>query len=91
MSNMTHNERVELEVCIDILNSLIGDFYIIASRHSIPLDNSNKVGTYYRNMVKYAHRLRRSTSYEDVLDAKRNIAVLKKKLTELDVCRKEHN
>jgi hypothetical protein len=59
---MTENERVELEIYIDIINSLIGDFYITASRYNIPLDHDNDVGMYYRKMIKYVGFLRRTTS-----------------------------
>jgi hypothetical protein len=83
---MTDNERTELELYIDVLNSLIADFYRIASKHDIALDNNDKIGNYYRKMIKYVICLRKSTSYEDVLIAKRNIDTIKGKLAKLEAC-----
>lgn len=82
---MTENERVELELYIDTINALIGDFYVIALHHNIPLDGDDRVGKYYKDMIKYVHSLRKTTSYEDVLIAKRNIIAIKEKLVKLEV------
>ena len=84
-ANMTEKERVELEVCVDVLNSLIADFHIIASKHNIPLDKDDNVGVSYRKVVKYVNHLRRTTSYEDVIAAKRNIATIRSRLVRLEV------
>lgn len=83
---MTVNERVELELYIDMINSLIGDFYVIASQNDIPLDKDDNVGHYYRKMLKYVHCLRQTMSYKDVVKAKKNIDAIKQKLVELEVC-----
>ena len=82
---MTNNERVELELYVDILNSLIADFYHISSEHNMPLNRDDNVGTYYRRMIQYVNHLRRATSYEDVLAARKNIAAIKEKLIRLEV------
>ena len=81
---MTDNERVELELYIDVINSLIADFYRFASKHDISLNDDGDVGSYYRKVVKYENHLRRTTSYNDVLAAKDNIAAIKEKLAKLE-------
>lgn len=82
---MTNNERTELELYIDVLNSLIGDFYVITSRYNISLDKDDNVGAYYRSMLQCVDSLRRTTSYEDVLEAKEKIAEIKRTLAKLEV------
>lgn len=81
---MTDNERVELELYIDIINSLIAKLYQFASSHNVSLESDDDVGLYYKRMLKYVHHLRMSTSYDDVLTAKKNIPAIKEKLAKLE-------
>ena len=81
---MTDNERTELELYIDMLNSLISDFYRFASKHNISLNENDEIGVYYWKVVKYENHLRRTTSYEEVLAAKKNIAAIKERLAKLE-------
>ena len=82
---MTDYERAELEVCIDVLNSLVAEFYNITSRHNISLDADTNTGAYYRKMLKYVQHLRKATSYDEVLTARSNIATIREKLVKLEV------
>ena len=54
---MSEKERVELEVCVDVLSSLIAGFHIIASKQNISLNKDDNVGVYYRNVIKYVNLL----------------------------------
>ena len=83
---MTENEKTELEFYIDMVDSLIGDFYVVATQNNISLDKDDNVSRYYKKMLKYARHLRGATSYKDVLDAKKNIDAIKQKLAKLEVC-----
>ena len=81
---MTENERTELEVCIYVLHSLVADINRIALKNNVNLDENNELGASYRYLLNYVNNLRKTTSYKDVIEAKRNIATMKEKLAKME-------
>ena len=81
---MTNEERIELEVCLEVLNSQIADFYIITSKYGIQLSEGNEVWERYKELITYTHGLRSTTSYEDVMEAKEKIRETRRFLEALE-------